>query len=98
MPRKFVIEWSTALRKGRGRSSAKVLEGIAADLYYRWSKEFLEAGQNYPMSALRACTTRRRDELPRVRRLTGVGVFWVPKRDRGSICLGREGEWKARVD
>ncbi len=37
MPRKFVIEWSTALRKGRGRSSAKVLEGIAADLerFYR---------------------------------------------------------------
>ncbi len=37
MPRKFVLEWSTALRKGRGRSSAKVLEGIAADLerFYR---------------------------------------------------------------
>ena len=32
MPRSFVLEWPTELRKGRSRSSVRVLEGISTDL------------------------------------------------------------------
>ncbi len=32
MPRRYVLEWPTELRKGRGRSSVRVLEGISTDL------------------------------------------------------------------
>ena len=32
MPRNFVLEWTTELRRGRGRSSVRILEGISTDL------------------------------------------------------------------
>ena len=32
MPRRFVLEWPTELRKSRGRSSIRVLDGISTDL------------------------------------------------------------------
>jgi len=32
MPRRFVLEWTRSLQKGRGRSTSAVLEGISSDL------------------------------------------------------------------
>ncbi len=61
MPRKFVIEWSTALRKGRGRSSAKVLEGIAADLE-RFYREVVE--QLVPYVPRAAKLPKQESKLP----------------------------------
>ncbi len=54
---RIVIE---GLRGEEGIASLCRREGIAANLYYRWSKEFLEAGKKRLLGRIASNTTRAR--------------------------------------
>src|SRR6478752_6933880 len=73
----------------RGENSVAELcrrEGIVQNLYYRWSKEFLEAGKKrLAGDTARAATSQEVKDLRRAAGAQYAGKTWYPARDLLSL-------------
>ncbi len=97
----------------RGEQSVSELcrrEGIASNLYYRWSKDFLEAGKKRlsgdtvreaTSDEVKVLRSENRELKEVVAEITwdpgGCGVARLSRRKGGSGHIGRTGRWSGKV-